>query len=135
MSPTTKTTLALAACAAGLALGLEETRSTGVLVGFLCGALAAGAVLLFQKKVARARPEYVTHAVLGGFLAKACLLAGLTLAVRFVPALQERCDAVSFLIAFALTALAILLPATIEVIRLVERGFPSRGGPKNQPAR
>lgn len=120
MSLTTPTTLILAAGAAGLAWTLPGTAGVGVLAGFLAGASVAGAVLFVQKRIARSKPAYVIHAVLGGFLVKAAVLMATTLAVRFVPALEECCDPRAYLFAFAATAVAILLPSTIDTLRVVE---------------
>ncbi|MDZ4774696.1 MAG: hypothetical protein SGI72_16350 [Planctomycetota bacterium] len=121
MSLSTITTLTLAALAAVLAWVLGGTLGTGVLAGFICGATVAGLVLCAQQQLARAKPAYVVHAVLAGFLAKASVMLVLTLVVRYVPAIEARCSPVSFLIAYAVTALAILAPATIDTLRLLGR--------------
>jgi hypothetical protein len=70
-------------------------------------------------KIARERPQFLIHAVLGGFLLKAFAMLVTTLAIRFVPALDEAFDAVGYLIAFAVTAIGILVPATLDTLRLV----------------
>jgi hypothetical protein len=126
MSLSTLTTLTLAALAASVAWYLGGTLGTGVVAGFLAGSSVAGLVLFAQQKVARSRPSYVLHAVMGGFLAKASAMMTLTLLVRYVPALEERCDPRTFLIAFAAAAIGILLPGTIDTLRLVDKSLSKR---------
>ena len=71
-------------------------------------------------------PRFLLQAVLAGFLIKAFALLGLTLLVRFYAPLAEVCDALSFLVAFAATAIAILVPATLDTLRLLPQQTPVR---------
>jgi hypothetical protein len=75
--------------------------------------------LAMQRWVAREKPQFLLQAVLGGFLIKAFAMLALTLIVHYVPALSAACNAVSFLAAFAVAVIAILLPATIDTLRIV----------------
>jgi hypothetical protein len=124
MNATTATTLVLFALAAGLAWYLGGREGAGVMSGFLCGAAIAGVTLAVQRKVALERPRFLLHAVFAGFLLKAFVLLSSTLVVAYVPALNAAMHPVAFLLAFAATALLILLPATLDTLKLLT---PSRG--------
>ena len=120
MNLTSITTLAGLALALGIGWSLGGSQGTGVVAGFCAGASVAGLCLLLQRRTALHRPQFLVQAVLAGFLIKAFALLVLTLLVRYYPPLAEVCDALSFLLAFAATALAILVPATLDTLRLVE---------------
>jgi hypothetical protein len=120
MTLTSITTLAGLALAAALGWSLGGPQGTGVLAGFCAGASVAGLCLVLQRKAALHRPQLLLQAVLAGFLIKAFALLSLTLLVRLYTPLSEVCDALSFLLAFAATAIAILVPATLDTLRLVE---------------
>jgi hypothetical protein len=119
MTLTTQTTLVLLAIAAGVGWYVGGPVGMGVLAGFLAGATIAGLSLAMQRWVAREKPQFLLQAVLGGFLIKAFAMLALTLIVHYVPALSAACNAVSFLAAFAVAVIAILLPATIDTLRIV----------------
>jgi len=120
MTLTSITTLAGLALAAGIGWSLGGSQGTGVLAGYCAGASVAGLCLLLQRKAARHRPQLLLQAVLAGFLIKAFALLALTLIVRFYAPVAGVCDALSFLLSFAVTAIAILVPATLDTLRLVE---------------
>jgi hypothetical protein len=119
MTLTTQTTLALFALAAGLGWYVGGPVGVGIVAGFLGGASIAGLSLALQRYVARAKPQFLLQAVLGGFLLKAFVMLAATLIVHYVPALSDVCSSVSFLVAFAVAVIAILLPATVDTLRLV----------------
>jgi hypothetical protein len=119
MTLTSITTLAGLALAAALGWTLGGSAGTGVLAGFCAGASVAGACVLLQRKAALHRPQLLLQAVLAGFLIKAFALLGLTLLVRFCTPIAAVCDTLSFLLAFAATAIAILVPATLDTLRLI----------------
>ncbi len=120
MTLTSITTLAGLVLAAGIGWSLGGSRGTGVLAGFCAGASVAGLCVLLQRKAALRRPQFLLQAVLAGFLIKAFALLTLTLLVRFYTPLAQVCDTLSFVLAFAATAIAILVPATLDTLRLVE---------------
>lgn len=120
MNLTSITTLAGLALAVGIGWSLGGSQGTGVLAGFCAGASVAGLCLLLQRKAALHRPQLLLQAVLAGFLIKAFALLVLTLLVRYYAPLAAVCDALSFLLAFAGSALVILVPATLDTLRLVE---------------
>jgi len=126
MTLTSLTTLAGLALAAGIGWTLGGRAGTGVLAGFCAGASVAGLCLLLQRRTAQHRPRFLLQAVLAGFLIKAFALLGLTLLVRFYAPLAEVCDALAFLVAFAASAIAILVPATIDTLRLLPQQTPVR---------
>jgi len=128
MSLTTATTLCLFALCVALAWWLSGREGAGVLGGFLCGAAIAGATLGLQRKIALERPRFLVHAVFAGFLIKAFALLALTLLVALVPAISANVHPVAFLVAFAGTALLILLPATLDTLKLVTPRVPLAGG-------
>lgn len=120
MTLTSITTLAGLVLATGIGWSLGGSLGTGVLAGFCAGASTAGLCLLLQRKAALQRPQLLLQAVLAGFLIKAFALLALTLLVRYCGPIAEVCDALSFLVAFAATAIAILVPATLDTLRLLE---------------
>lgn len=117
MNLTTRTTLLLLAAAGAIAWYLGGRVGVGVMSGFLAGASIAGLSLALQRRIARERPRFVLHATFAGFLLKAFALLGLTLVVALVPSIAAVCDPVAFLITFAATAIAILLPATLDTLK------------------
>jgi hypothetical protein len=119
MTLTSITTLAGLALAAGIGWSLGGRVGTGVLAGYCAGASVAGLCLLLQRQAALHRPQLLLQAVLAGFLFKAFALLGATLLVRFYTPLADVCDALGFLVAFAATAIAILVPATLDTLRLL----------------
>jgi hypothetical protein len=119
MTLTSITTLAGLALAGALGWTLGGSAGTGIVAGFCAGASVAGLCVLLQRKAAAQRPQLLLQAVLAGFLIKAFALLTLTLLVRFWPPLAAVCDALSFLLAFAATAIAILVPATLDTLRLL----------------
>jgi len=120
MTLTSITTLAGLALAIGIGWSLGGSQGTGVLAGFCSGASVAGLCLLLQRKAALHRPQFLLQAVLAGFLIKAFALLSLTLLVRLYAPLTGVCDPLSFLLSFAATAIAILVPVTLDTLRLVE---------------
>lgn len=118
MTLTTITTLASCAAAGVVAWSFGGREGSGVLLGFLAGASVAGLGIAIERRIARARPALLVHAILAGFLLKAFTMLGLTLAVRYVPQLHDVADAPAFLLAFAAAVLFILVPATVETVRL-----------------
>lgn len=120
MTLTSITTLAGLALAAGIGWSLGGSRGTGVWTGYCAGASIAGAALLLQRWTAQHRPQFLLQAVLAGFLIKAFALLALTLLVRFCAPIAAVCDALSFLLACAATAILILVPATLDTLRLLE---------------
>ncbi|MBK7642070.1 MAG: hypothetical protein IPJ19_03310 [Planctomycetes bacterium] len=120
MNLTSITTLAGLALASAAAWTLGGSQGAGVLAGFCAGASVAGLCLLLQRKTAQHRPQFLVQAVLAGFLIKAFALLVGTLAVRYYAPLAQVCDAVTFLLAFAVSAIAILVPATLDTLRLLE---------------
>jgi hypothetical protein len=136
MNLTTTTTVALLALAAGVAWYLGGREGTGVLAGFLAGATTAGTSLALQRHIAREKPRFIVHAVFAGFLLKAFVMLGATLIVAFVSPISRVCDPVMFLIAFAGAALLILLPATLDTLRIVapKRADPSPLRPEESRA-
>jgi hypothetical protein len=119
MSLTTRTTLVLFALGAGIAWLFGGREGAGVMAGFLCGAAIAGITLAVQRKIALERPRFLLHAVFAGFLIKAFAVLSLTLLVAFVPGVNAAVHPVAFLLAFAATAILILLPATLDTLRLL----------------
>lgn len=130
MSRTTIATLAGLALASGLAAFLRGSVGTGILAGFLAGASTAGLCVLLQRKVAERKPQFLLQAVLAGFLIKAFAMLVTTLVVHYVPPIARVCDVLAYLVAFAVTAIGILVPATLDTLRWLER---SRATPETLP--
>jgi hypothetical protein len=122
MTKTTWFALLAPAAAAALAWGLGGARGVGV----LAGALAAAAVTLVgvarQRKSLERSPRRLAAAMAEGFLLKLGVLLGCALLLRFVEPLAARADWQSFVLAFAATALIVLLPGSLEAARLAQGG-------------
>jgi hypothetical protein len=119
MTYTTTATLAGLALAAGTAFVVRGSAGVGVLAGFLAGASAAGLCVLLQRKVAEKKPQFLVQAVLAGFLIKAFAMLATTLIVHYVEPIARACDVLAYLIAFAVTAIGILVPATLDTLRWI----------------
>lgn len=120
MNLTTTTVLAGLGVAAAVGWSLGGADGTGVLAGFLAGASVAGGCVLLQRKVALSAPQYLVQSVLAGFLIKAVAMLATTLALALVPALRDACAPLAYLIAFAASSIGILVPATLDTLRLLE---------------
>lgn len=107
--------------AAALAVGLSSAGAigNGVLLGYLAGATVTGATLLWQRYEISRRPERLLATSLGGFALKFAVVLGGSLCLRDVAPLAARFDWRSFLIAFAASAILILIPGTIDNVRLL----------------
>jgi hypothetical protein len=99
-----------------------------VLAGYLLGAAVTLWGIEYQKHVARTRPAAIWTAFTISFLVK---LAGLGVAPAFLylfPALGERCDWRSLLIAYGFSAVLVLLVGSPEVARALRPKDPQSGG-------
>lgn len=135
MTLTTKTTIAGLVAAGAVAWTLGGREGAGALAGFLAGAFVAGLALLVQRRLARARSEMLAASVMASFLLKAFAMLGLTLAVRYVPALSASFDAVAFLFGFAGATLLVLGPATFDTLRTLDsRRDPAAGVGEARPS-
>jgi hypothetical protein len=126
MTHTTTGTIAGLALAAALAWFLGGSLGRGVMAGFLCGATVTGVCLAWQRHVLAFQPERLVLTAVSGFLLKlAAVLAG-ALALRFIDSDAEVADWRSFLVAFAASAVLVLIPGTIENMRKLESARPRR---------
>jgi hypothetical protein len=110
MNLTTLSTLLGLAGAALVAYRLGGAHGTGVIAGYLGGASLSLALVARQRRVLERAPQRALQTMVEGFLAKLA-------AILFVPALRERCDLASFLLAFGAAALLALFPGTFENAR------------------
>ena len=108
-----------------LACGVAFAAEGRVANAVLAGGLLAGAVgwigLAVQLRLAHTRPNLATAGLALSFGLKLLALIGGVLAIRFVPGLPERFDALAFLLAFAAMALVLLLAGTWELAGLLRR--------------
>lgn len=106
------------ALATPVAWRLGGAHAGGIALGVLLG---GGLTLLFaawQQRLLRTAPRRVMQALAAGMLLKLVVLLAVVLLLRFVEALGARCDWRSFLVAFAASAALVLLPRTVESMRL-----------------
>jgi hypothetical protein len=114
MTLTTLSTLAGLAAAVSLAAWLGGAEGTGVLTGFLTGAVVTGACLLRQRKVLRARPDRALRSMIEGFLVKLGAVVAVVTCFVAVPGLREIADLRSFFLAFAGSMLLLLFTGTFD---------------------
>jgi hypothetical protein len=109
----------LAACVSAWSLG--GALGGGILAGYLLGAALTTLGSLHQRQVLARAPERALAALTASFLAKlaALLLGGL--ALRFLPAVGERLDWRSFLVAFAAAVVLLLPVGTLGAVRVLRR--------------
>jgi MFS family permease len=117
MTHTTTGTLIGLGAAAFLAWWIGGSLGTGLLAGCLAGASVAGVSIAWQRRVLATHPEKLVTAAVAGFLLKlAAVLAGV-LALRFLDSEARIADWRSFVVAFAVAAVLVLIPGTLEVVR------------------
>jgi hypothetical protein len=106
------------ALAAPVAWRLGGAHAGGIVAGVLLGGGLTLGFAAWQRHLITRAPRRVMQAVAAGLLCKLfALLAGVLL-LRFVEPLGARCDWQSFLVAFAAAAVLVLLPRTVETMRL-----------------
>lgn len=127
MSLTSSTLLAGLCAALGLAWFTGGATGNGIAAGFATGAASALSSAALQRRIGRDKPQFLIHTLMAGFLFKAGLLLVLALSVRYVEPLARVIDALSFVVAFAVAAILVLVPATFEMLRMLTRGGPARG--------
>lgn len=117
----TSTVAALIGLAAALAVGwaLAGTAGNGVVLGYLAGALVTGATLVWQRHELAHRPERLLATALTGFTIKLAAVLGGALFLRYFEPAAHFFDWKSFLIAFATSAILILIPGTIDNVRML----------------
>lgn len=116
-------TLALAAPIAG---SLGGRLAWGVVAGVMCGCAVAGLSAAWQRHLLLTRPERLMAAMAGSFLFKLAFVLLGALAFRYLPGASDRADWRSFLAAFAVSVLVVMLLATAETARRL-RGAESGG--------
>ena len=93
-----------------------------LLLGFVAGGALTGLGLAWQGHVARTRPEGAWAAMGLAFLIKLVGVLLGALACRYIEAVAERADYRSFLVAFALTSLVLLLLGAPSAARGLRTG-------------
>ena len=126
MTHTTTGTLAGFALAAALAWFMGGSLGRGVLAGFVCGASVTGLCLAWQRHVLTFQPQRLVQTAVAGFLLKLAAVLASVLALRFLDSDARVADWRSFLIAFAASAVLVLIPGTIENMRKLEAARPRR---------
>ena len=117
MTYTTTGTLIGLALAAGLAWFIGGSLGRGVMAGAVCGAAVTSVCLAWQRHViAFDAPRLVQTAVAGFGVKLVAMLAG-ALALRFIDSRAEIADWRGFLVAFAVSAVLVLIPGTFENMR------------------
>jgi|GEM_PF-5164848 len=104
--------LAVAALAVAIGLGVSGPLGWGVAVGMLLGAGVSGFAAAVLRSKARERPEHAFNAFVVGFMLKLFTLFGVGLAYLVLPDLSERLDPVGLLLAYAGTAVLLLAVGT-----------------------
>ena len=113
-------TITAAAVAAVVGWSFGGTLGVGVFAGFLFAAAIALWGIDFQTRLARRNPSQVWLGFLVAFVTKFGGLVIGVLAVRFLEPLAARADWRSFLVAYGVTALIVLLLGTPEVSRALK---------------
>lgn len=117
---------ALIGLAAALAVGwtLSGSAGNGVVLGYLAGALVTGATLVWQRHELAHRPERLLMTALTGFSIKLAVVLGGALCLRYLEPAAALFDWKSFLIAFPASAILILIPGTIDNVRMLSTQRP-----------
>src|SRR5881628_2404994 len=131
MRPTSWTALLGLSATVIVAWSLGGRAGAGALAGFITGGTFAAGALALQRRAAMRRPDLPLAALLGGFLLKSFALLASVAAVRFVEPLAVRLDWIAFALGFGAAALSILIPATLETLKLVRPR--SQVGPSRAP--
>lgn len=105
------------AAAIGVRWSLSGTVGNGVVLGYFAGALSTGATLFWQRHELVHRPERLLVTALTGFAIKFAVVLGGALYLRESASAAAYFDWRSFLIAFAVSAILILIPGTIDNVR------------------
>jgi hypothetical protein len=115
--PLTNVCLTLLLVAAGaVAWNLEGSEAAGVVVGALLAAGLTGLGLAYQRQALRRTP-HLAVGILGLFMVvKIFALFAVAATLRFVPALAERADWESFVLAFAPVAVLALIVGAAETM-------------------
>jgi hypothetical protein len=118
MIRTTITTVLVLGLAALLAWRLGGVVGAGVLAGTLGGATVASIGASLQHKIAKTAPKRLFSAITVGFLLKMFAALAGALAFRYVPEAAAVCDWQSFLLAFAVGAVCVMMAGISDLVRL-----------------
>jgi hypothetical protein len=118
MIRTTITTVFALGLAALLAWRLGGVVGTGVLVGAMGGATVASVGASLQLKIAKTAPKRLFPAFTVGFLLKMFAALAGALAFRYVPEAAALCDWRSFLLAFAVCAIFVMMAGMADLMKL-----------------
>lgn len=109
--------LALAALAVGIGLGVAGPLGWGVACGMLLGCGVSGFAAAMLRAKAREKPEHAFNAFVAGFMLKLFVLFAVGLAFVLWEPLSERLDPKGFLLAYAATAVVLLAVGTAAARR------------------
>lgn len=98
----------------------------GLAAGLILGACLSGFGVLGQKRLVRTRAAYVLPALAASFMLKLAALFVATFVFLRFPETAERFDPMATLLAFAFSAMVVLLAGTVEVSRLLRNAGPDR---------
>ena len=118
MIRTTITTVLVLGLAALLAWRLGGIVGAGVLVGALGGTTIASVGASLQLKIAKTAPKRLFSAFTVGFLLKMFAALAGALALRYLPEAAALCDWQSFLLAFAVGAVCVMMAGISDLVRL-----------------
>ncbi len=118
MIRTTITTVFVLGLAALIAWRLGGVVGTGVLVGALGGATVASVGASLQHKIAKTAPKRLFSAFTVGFLLKMLAAFAGALALRYLPEAAARCDWQSFLLAFAVCAVCVMIAGMSDLMKI-----------------
>lgn len=108
----------LGCVAAGVvAWSVGGALGTGVIVGALLGMCVSALCVARLRLAARKDPRAILRVALEGFLIKLGFLLIGGLSFGLLQPLRERVDVRGFLVAFAVGAVLVLVPGTLETVR------------------
>jgi len=117
----TLVTLAGLVLATAIGWSLGGRMGTGVVGGYLLGALIAALGVAWQNHLLRTNPKKVFAASVGVFLLKLAVLLMAAIAFRYIEAAAAQVDWRAFLVAFAGAVLLVLAIGSLDTLRVLKQ--------------
>jgi hypothetical protein len=114
-------TLGGLALAVAVASRFGGAEGTGVIGGYLVGAMLAALGVAWQNHLLRTNPAKVFAATISLFLLKLAVLLAAALAFKYVEAAAAQVDWRAFLVAFAAGVLLVIAFGSLDTLRILKQ--------------